>query len=96
MLLGTLNAPFGAGSGIAAYPIATTAATQQTVYLYGRESAVGRNNISPGLIGADVGTGVTVAFRMDYDQPNSNPDGLPDRHRGALRWTPQSLCEQDA
>jgi hypothetical protein len=75
VLLGTLNAPFSPGDGIAAYPIAAAGTLQQTVYMYGRESAVGRNNFG-GLIAADVGTGATVSFRMDYDQPNSNPDGL--------------------
>jgi hypothetical protein len=83
VLLGTLDS--AVGPGIAAYPIASavTASVGQTVLMYGRESAVGRNNISPNgpgspspLIGATVGTGTTIAFRMDYDQPNSNPDGI--------------------
>jgi hypothetical protein len=83
VMLGTLSAPLGPGSGIAAYPIATVGTVQEGVYLYGRESALGQNNISPNgpgstspLVLADVGTGTTVTFRMDYDQPNSNPDGL--------------------
>jgi hypothetical protein len=83
VMLGTLNAPFAPGSGIATYPIAAAGTVQQVVYLYGRESALGRNNISPSAPGnpnpvilADVGTGATATFRMDYDQPNSNPDAL--------------------
>jgi hypothetical protein len=76
VMLGTLNAPFTPANGIRAYPLATTSTTQQVAYLYGRQSEFGRNNISPSLVLADVGTGTTATFRMDYDQPNSNPDAL--------------------
>jgi hypothetical protein len=76
VLLGTLNTPFLPGDRIAAYQIAPGATSQQVIYSYGRESAVGRNNVSDRIL-ASVGTGTTSAFRYDYDQPNSNPDGFP-------------------
>ncbi len=90
VMLGTLNAPVPAG--VAAYPIAAAATAQQLLYVYGAQSQVGQNNLtmgtfilptsmgpqpisSPGLY--DVGTGATLAYLFDYDQPNSNPDGQP-------------------
>jgi hypothetical protein len=76
--LGTLNAPFAAGSGIAAYPITPSAAYPQALYVYGRQSEVGQNNFSFTQSGiAFVNNETLNALLFDYDQPNANPDGLP-------------------
>jgi hypothetical protein len=88
VLLGTLNAPFAPGSGIAAYPITPAAVVQQEMYVYGRQSEVGRNNVS----GTQSGINFPIdgnpahnetlnALLFDYDQPGAtgltSPDGLP-------------------
>ncbi|HEX4592111.1 MAG TPA: PEP-CTERM sorting domain-containing protein [Gemmataceae bacterium] len=88
VLLGTLNVAFAPGSGIAAYPITPAAVTQQEMYIYGRQSEVGRNNVS----GTQAGINFPIdgnpahnetlnAVLYDYDQPGAtgltSPDGLP-------------------
>ena len=84
VLLGTLSQPLLSTDGIASYPITPVATTQQVMYVYGRQSEVGRNNVS----GTQAGIAFPIdsnpahnetlnALLYDYDQPNGNPDGLP-------------------
>lgn len=77
VLLGTLNAPFAPGSGVAAYAITPTASYPQALFVYGRQSEVGRNNFSSTQNGISFINNETLnALLFDYDQPNGNPDGL--------------------
>lgn len=76
LMLGTLSTPFLPTDGIRAYTIPSTVTPQQELYIYGRESRLGRNNVSQ-LITANVGSGDTVCLIYDYDQPGGNPDGQP-------------------
>jgi hypothetical protein len=83
VLLGTLNASFAAGSGIAAYPLTPTATYPQVLYPYGRQSEVGQNNVSGTQSGINfpidsnpAHNEVLDALLYDYDQPpNQTPPG---------------------
>ncbi|HEX4589025.1 MAG TPA: hypothetical protein VH120_03790 [Gemmataceae bacterium] len=88
VLLGTLNTPIPAGSGIAAYPITPAATYPQVIYAYGRQSEVGQNNVSGTqsgisfpIDGNPAHNEVLDALLFDYDQPGAtgatSPDGLP-------------------
>jgi len=86
VLLGTLSAPVPAG--VAAYAIAPIAAVGTPMFVYGRQSEVGRNNVSGTQAGIPFQVNgnptdneVLNALLFDYDQPGAtgptSPDGLP-------------------
>jgi hypothetical protein len=82
VLLGTLSAPVP--PGVATYPIAAAAVPQAVMYIYGRQSEVGQNNVSFTQSGISFPIDSNPAHNevlngllYDYDQPNGNPDGLP-------------------
>jgi hypothetical protein len=86
VLLGTLSSPVPAN--VAKYAIAATAPIQTPMFLYGRQSEVGRNNVSGTQSGIPFQVDsnpahneVLDALLYDYDQPGAtgatSPDGLP-------------------
>ena len=86
VLLGTLSAPVPAG--VATYAIAPAAVVSAPMFVYGRQSEVGRNNVSgtqAGIVfqvnGNPADNEVLNALLFDYDQPGAtgptSPDGLP-------------------
>jgi hypothetical protein len=81
VMLGTLNQAFLPTDGVASYPITAAGVPQQQMLVYGRQSAVGRNNVSGLQPNTALGSSLTTALLYDYDQPppvvGGNPDGVP-------------------
>src|SRR4051812_5560194 len=91
VLLGTLSQPLLPADGVASYPITAAPVIQQVMYVYGRQSEVGQNNVSgtqPNIPfpidGNPAHDEVLNGLLYDYDQPTTNinplignPDGLP-------------------
>jgi hypothetical protein len=86
VLLGTLSSPVPAN--VAKYPIAAAPALQTAMFVYGRQSEVGRNNFSSTqsgipfqVDGNPAHNEVLDALLYDYDQPGAtsatSPDGQP-------------------
>jgi hypothetical protein len=75
--LGTLSSPLPAS--IAAYPLALASPAQQVMYVYGRESEVGRSNITFTQAGLPLGVNNETLDALIYQfvQPNGNPFGPP-------------------